>query len=71
MVQLPIAGARGNLVLARHDGQRVLLSGGITIELVRSKTGIAWLQVQAPSGVAIWREEIAPREFVDRHRSAA
>ncbi len=71
MVRIPERGRRGNLVLARHEGERLLITGGITVQIVRSRHGKTWLQVQAPGDVDVWREEIAPPAFVERHRSAA
>ncbi len=51
------------LALTRNDGERILLSNGVVVTLVRGEYGRAVVGIDAPSDVKILREEIAPPGF--------
>jgi len=56
----------GNLVLSRHEGERLLLEtteGQIVIKVVKVNSGVK-LAVSAPASVRILREELLPKERV-------
>ena len=46
------------LVLTRRRGQRLILNGNITIEVIRIDDDKVRLGIIAPPEVGIWREEI-------------
>jgi len=47
------------LVLMRRVGERIVLDGGITVQVTRVAAGRIWLGFDAPTNVKILREEIA------------
>jgi carbon storage regulator CsrA len=47
------------LILERHEGQAVMLSGGIVVHVKRIRGDRVRLGFDAPAGVRIAREEIA------------
>lgn len=49
------------LVLSRKVGQKVVLSGGVTIQVVDIKGDKVRLGVVAPKAVAVHRSEVAER----------
>ena len=50
------------LVVTRKIGQRVILDGGIAVEVVSQMSGgKVRLGISAPSDVGIWREELLSR----------
>lgn len=58
--ELP-AGSVG-LVLFRRPGERIVLAGGVTITLVRTRNGGAEIGIKAPSTIGISREETIRKE---------
>lgn len=50
------------LVLARRERQRVLIAGGITVEVLEIDGNKVRLGFTAPPGVAVDREEVAIRK---------
>ena len=50
------------LVLKRHWNQRIILSNGVTITLVRSDSSSARIGIDAPEDVEILREELVGTE---------
>jgi carbon storage regulator len=49
------------LVLSRKVGEEILLSGGITVTLVRIDGNRVRIGIDAPDGVNIRRGELTPR----------
>jgi carbon storage regulator len=47
------------LVLTRKVGERVVIAGGIVIEVLAAKGRQVRLGVHAPPEVAVWREELS------------
>ncbi len=48
------------LVLQRNPGERILIGGGITIQIVEvRRDGSVRIGIDAPREVPIWREELA------------
>lgn len=59
------------LVLSRNENQRIVLSGGIVITVVRAQGGKARIGIDAPQHVVVDREEIAERKKAeDDNRTA-
>jgi carbon storage regulator len=50
------------LVLSRKRGERILLGEDIVITVVEIDRGKVRLGIQAPRSLAVYREEIAPRD---------
>jgi carbon storage regulator len=48
------------LVLTRKVGERVMIGGGIVVQVLEVSGRRVRLGVEAPAGVAVWREEVAP-----------
>ena len=46
------------LVLSRKVGERVVIAGGIVVEVLEVNGRRIRLSVEAPPGVSIWREEL-------------
>ena len=53
------------LVLTPKDEEIIKIDGGITIEVVRSKTGQLRLGITAPDLTNIWREKKSPEKGQD------
>ena len=51
------------IVLKRRRSERILLGDGTVIEIVDARGGYSHVRIWAPSGVGIWREEIAPEHL--------
>jgi carbon storage regulator len=49
----------GLLCLTRHEGEAILLDGGIRIVLLRVGHGVARIGIDAPEDVSILRAELA------------
>lgn len=49
------------LVLTRKVGERILIGGGVVVEVVRLDKGKVRLGITAPKGVPVHREEVAKR----------
>lgn len=47
------------LVISRKKSERVLLSGGIAITVLKVKRGIVQLGIEAPGDIGIARDELA------------
>lgn len=54
------------LVISRMPGERVLIDGGIEIEVIDFDRFRVRLGIKAPQSTMIFREEIAPNDFLDR-----
>ena len=54
------------LVLSRKVGERVLLGDNIRITIVRVSGGGVRLGIEAPTDVAVVREEVATSDFVQK-----
>lgn len=48
------------LVLTRHVGESIRISGGIVVKVLRSVDGAIRLGIQAPDDVLILRDELEP-----------
>ena len=46
------------LVLTRKDGERIVIDGGITVEVVEAQGGRVRLGISAPPEVRVMREEL-------------
>lgn len=57
------------LILTRSIGQKILLSGGIEIMVVRLGPNTVRIGIEAPSGVNIWREEIGEESQDSQQRA--
>jgi carbon storage regulator CsrA len=55
---------KGQLVLSRKAGERIMIEGGIVIQVTRVKGDRAWLGVVAP-GRQVMRTELLERKAVD------
>lgn len=51
----------GNLILARKEGEAILIGNNVTVTVVSAGHGIARLKVSAPHNVRVDREEIRQR----------
>ena len=51
----------GNLVLARKEGEAILIGNNVSVTVVTAKNGIARLRISAPAEVRVDREEIRER----------
>lgn len=52
------------LVLTRRLGESILLTGGIKVKVVKIDRGKIQIGIEAPGDVDIYREEIAPEDFL-------
>lgn len=52
------------LVITRKRTESILLSGGIKITVLSLGRDSVRIGIEAPPDVEIWREEIAPAEFL-------
>ena len=59
------------LILSRKPGDAILIDGGIRIVVLASDSGGVRLGIEAPSSVAIVREEIAERIAEENRRAGA
>lgn len=50
------------LCLTRRIGERIVIGGGITVQVLQITGGIVRLGIVAPAGVTIDREEIRQRK---------
>ena len=50
------------LVLARSNGQSVVLDGCIPVTVIGTRTGLVRLGIEAPEGVGVRRGELDPHE---------
>lgn len=50
------------LVLSRKIGERIVIDGGIVIEVCEATEGRVSLGIDAPRGVRVDREEVADRK---------
>lgn len=50
------------LVLSRKPSQRILIGNDVTVTIVRIDRNQVRIGIQAPSGVAILRDELTPVE---------
>ncbi len=46
------------LILARKQGQKIIINDSIVITVLDSESGLAKIGIDAPQGVKIYREEI-------------
>ena len=53
------------LVLTRKRGEKVLIDGGITVEVLETRDNKVRLGFKAPRAVGILREEVKPRGASD------
>lgn len=51
-----------SLMLARHEGESILIGDDVRITVVQIRSGAVRLRVEAPRAVPIFREEIVDRE---------
>jgi carbon storage regulator len=49
------------LVLSRKLGEKIVINGDIVVTVVKLQNGQVRLGVEAPRGIPVFREEIAPR----------
>jgi len=54
------------LVLTRKEGQRVVLSNGVTIEIKQIRGRCIKIGVDAPKNVKILREEVLEKDKVEK-----
>ena len=59
------------LVLTRHAGQRLFIGPDIVIQVAEAHGGKVRIAIQAPPGVVILREEIAPPDHPLRKQTPA
>lgn len=52
------------LVVTRKEQQSILLTGGIRITVTEISGGKIRIGIDCPQSIEIWREEIAPTEFM-------
>ncbi len=55
------------LVLSRHEDQRIFVGPDICITLVKVDRGKVRLGIDAPVGLLILREELAPPDWIAAH----
>jgi carbon storage regulator len=54
------------LVLSRHEGESIVIDGHIKVTVLKISGNTIRLGVEAPSDVAVWREELvaaSPQEL--------
>lgn len=51
------------LVLTRFNGEKIVISGGITVEVVEATRGKVRLGITAPRDVTVDREEVHERRL--------
>lgn len=59
------------LVLSRQVGERILIGDNIAVTVVRIAQGVVRIGVEAPSNVAIVREEISGKPTTRREADRA
>ena len=52
------------LVVTRKRQQSVLLSGGIRFTVIGIESGKVKIGIECPDEIKIWRDEVAPAEFM-------
>lgn len=52
------------LVVTRKEQQSVFLTGGIKITVTEISGGKVRIGIDCPQSIEIWREEIAPNQFM-------
>jgi carbon storage regulator CsrA len=55
------------LVLTRKTGERIVIAGGITIEVLQTQGNRVRIGIEAPRGVSIRRQELLLREDSHTH----
>jgi carbon storage regulator len=50
------------LVLSRKVGERLVIKGGIVIQVLEANGRRVRLGIEAPREVTVWREEVSPSE---------
>lgn len=55
------------LVLTRKPGEKIVISGNITITLIEVNGGKARIGIEAPANVSIMREELLEETAFHRH----
>lgn len=51
------------LALSRKVGERIVIDGGIVIELLKVEScGRARIGISAPRNIGVWREELVPSD---------